>query len=101
MKIMGEYFSRTLEIKENHQVIKEGPYSIIRHPGYSTSIIIWIITIITVTKNIIIILLLSLIILIVFTKRINAEETMMENKLKKDYFDYKKEVKYKLFPFIY
>jgi len=36
---LGEYFSVHIEIKDNHKLIKKGPYKFIRHPAYAGNII--------------------------------------------------------------
>ncbi len=34
VKTLGEYFTPTVQIKKEHQLINTGPYKIIRHPSY-------------------------------------------------------------------
>jgi protein-S-isoprenylcysteine O-methyltransferase Ste14 len=35
------FWSGTVEIRENHQVVKEGPYRIVRHPIYALTLLIY------------------------------------------------------------
>ena len=34
IKTLGAHFTATVQIKEDHQLITKGPYSIVRHPSY-------------------------------------------------------------------
>lgn len=47
---LGTNWSPTLEIKENHQLIKTGPYRRVRHPMY-TQIWIWTIAQVLIVSN--------------------------------------------------
>ena len=35
VRYLGKYFTPTVQIKEDHQLITTGPYSIVRHPSYT------------------------------------------------------------------
>jgi protein-S-isoprenylcysteine O-methyltransferase Ste14 len=35
VKTLGEFFTPTVQIKESHRLVTEGPYSIVRHPSYT------------------------------------------------------------------
>ena len=35
VRYLGTYFTPTVQIKEDHQLITTGPYSIVRHPSYT------------------------------------------------------------------
>jgi protein-S-isoprenylcysteine O-methyltransferase Ste14 len=41
MRTLGSHYSRTLRTEEDHQVIDTGPYRLVRHPGYSGSLLTW------------------------------------------------------------
>ncbi len=34
VRTLGKYFTPTVQIKDEHQLIRSGPYRIIRHPSY-------------------------------------------------------------------
>ena len=34
IQVLGKFFTATIQIKEDHALIKNGPYSIVRHPSY-------------------------------------------------------------------
>lgn len=35
VRYLGKYFTPTVQIKDDHQLITSGPYSIVRHPSYT------------------------------------------------------------------
>ena len=92
------YLSRTIEVQEGQSVIDTGLYSIVRHPMYSITIILFL------TMPLILGSLFSFIIFLIYpiiiSKRIKNEEEVLEKELK-GYKEYKKKVKYRLIPFIW
>lgn len=34
IRVLGEFFTNTVQAKSNHKLIKTGPYKIVRHPSY-------------------------------------------------------------------
>mmetsp|Transcript_51605 Transcript_51605/g.63133 ORF Transcript_51605/g.63133 Transcript_51605/m.63133 type:complete len:210 (+) Transcript_51605:41-670(+) len=97
--ILGKHFTYVVSIQKDHTLIDYGPYKIVRHPGYTGSILsyfgnaiwlqnpIWYVTSFFASKALL--------------KRIENEEEMLQNKFGDKYIEYKKNVKYKLIPFIY
>lgn len=92
------YLSRTVEIQEEQKVIDTGLYGIVRHPMYSSTLIMFL------SMGLILGSLLSFGILLLYlpiiAKRIRNEEAILTNELE-GYEDYKKKVKYKMIPFIW
>ena len=92
------YLSRTIEVKEDQKVVDTGLYGIVRHPMYAITILLFL------TMPLILGSVISFTIFLVYpiiiTKRIKNEEKVLEENLK-GYSEYKKEVKYKLIPFIW
>jgi protein-S-isoprenylcysteine O-methyltransferase Ste14 len=41
MRSLGESYSRTLRTEGDQQVVDQGPYRIVRHPGYLGSLLTW------------------------------------------------------------
>ena len=92
------YLSRTIKIEKNQKVIDTGLYSIVRHPMYSITIILFLT--IPLILGSIISFIIFLIYPIIISKRIKNEEELLEKELK-GYTEYKKKVKYRLIPFIW
>jgi len=92
------YLSRIIEIQEDQKVIDTGLYSIVRHPMYSSTILLFL------SVPLILGSLLSFLIFmlypIIIANRIKNEEQVLEQGLK-GYSEYKKKVKYKVVPFIW
>lgn len=92
------YLSRTIEVTEEHKLIDKGLYSIVRHPMYSATILLFL------SMPLILGSLCSLIVFLLYpviiVKRIKDEELLLERELD-GYKGYKKKVKYRLIPFIW
>ena len=92
------YLSRTVEVQENQKVIDTGLYSVVRHPMYFAT------TLLFLSFPLVLGSLISFIIFLIFpftlVKRIKNEEKVLEEGLK-GYKEYKQKVKYKMIPFIW
>ena len=92
------YLSRTVEIQENQKVIDTGLYSIVRHPMYMATTLLYL------SFPLVLGSLISFIIFLPFpfvlAKRIKNEEEVLEKGLD-GYKEYKEKVKYKMIPFIW
>lgn len=92
------YLSRTIEVQENQKVIDSGLYGIVRHPMYAATAILFLAMPLVLGSLPSFVIMLGYIPVIV--KRIRGEEAVLEEGLA-GYKDYKKKVKYRLFPFIW
>lgn len=92
------YLSRTIEVQENQKVIDTGLYGIVRHPMYAATAILFLAMPLVLGSFPSFVIMLGYIPVIV--KRIRGEESVLEEGLA-GYKDYKKKVKYRLFPFIW
>lgn len=92
------YLSRTIKVVDNQKVIDTGVYSVVRHPMYSATLILFL------SMPLILGSVYSFIIFLAYpfiiAKRIKSEEEFLENNLN-GYTEYKKKVKYRLIPFIW
>ena len=92
------YLSRTIEVQENQKVIDTGLYSIVRHPMYSATLLLFLSMPLILGSVYSFIIFLAYPFIII--KRIKHEEEFLEKELK-GYGDYMKNVKYRLIPFIW
>ena len=92
------YLSRTIEVQENQKVIDTGLYGVVRHPMYSSTLILFLSMPIVLGSVISFIIMLFYIPIIAL--RIKNEEQVLEKGLD-GYSEYKKRVKYKVVPFIW
>ncbi len=92
------YLSRTIEVQENQKVIDTGLYSVVRHPMYLATILLFLsIPLILGSWWSFIVFLFYPILIVV---RIQNEEKVLAEQLE-GYCQYRKKVKYKLIPFIW
>ncbi|MBQ7293556.1 MAG: isoprenylcysteine carboxylmethyltransferase family protein [Clostridia bacterium] len=92
------YLSRTVEVFEGQKVIDKGLYGIVRHPMYSATIILFL-SIPVVLGSWWALLCFAPYVFIIAV-RIVSEEKFLENSLE-GYSEYKRRVKYRLFPFVW
>jgi protein-S-isoprenylcysteine O-methyltransferase Ste14 len=92
------YLSRTIKVQDNQTVVDTGLYSVVRHPMYSITLLLFLTIPLILGSIISFIIFLTYPFIII--KRIKNEEKVLEKDLK-GYKEYKKKVKYKLIPFIY
>ena len=92
------YLSRTIEVQENQRVIDSGLYSIVRHPMYSVTLLLFL------SMPLVLGSIYSFFIFLAYpfiiAKRIQGEEAFLEKELI-GYKEYKQKVKYRLIPFIW
>lgn len=89
---------RTIKVDNNQELIDTGLYSIVRHPMYSITIVLFLMMPLILGSLISFIIFLIYPFLII--KRIMNEEVVLEKELK-GYIEYKNKVKYRLIPFIW
>ena len=92
------YLSRTVEIQENQKVIDTGLYGIVRHPMYSSTILLFLSM--PLVLGSLFAFVIFLVYPIIIAKRIRNEEQVLERGLT-GYSEYKNKVKYKVIPFIW
>jgi len=92
------YLSRTIKVQENQKVIDTGLYSIVRHPMYSVTLLLFL------SMPLVLGSIYSFFIFLIYpfliAKRIKNEEKLLEKELN-GYIEYKKKDKYRLIPFIW
>ena len=92
------YLSRTIEVQENQKVIDTGLYSLVRHPMYTATILLFMSMPLVLGSACSFVIFLAYPRLII--KRLKNEEEFLEKELK-GYSEYKAKVKYRLIPFIW
>lgn len=92
------FLSRRIEVDINQKVIDNGLYGIVRHPMYSSTIIMFLS--IPIILGSFVSFIIFLLYPFIIRKRIINEEKLLEKELN-GYKDYKNKVKYRLIPFIW
>ena len=92
------WLSRTVEVQENQKVIDTGLYGIIRHPMYTSTVLLFLAMPLVLGSWLSFAIMLFFPVVIVF--RIRNEEKVLEAGLA-GYREYKQRVRYRLLPFIW
>lgn len=99
-KTLGRFYTRTLQIVDSHQVVRQGLYRIIRHPGYLGVLLIDIGAGCSVNNW----AALSVIAIAAFLSnklyRISVEEAMLKQAFGEQYSVYAEQT-WRLIPFVY
>lgn len=94
----NRYLSRTIEVREGQRVVDTGLYSVVRHPMYFTTLLLFC------SMPLVLGSLISLPVFLMYpflvVKRIKGEERFLSENLP-GYVEYQKKVKYRLLPFIW
>ncbi len=99
MSTLGSFYTRTLRTSDGQQVVRSGPYRLIRHPGYCGSLLVWTGYSLGL-GNWLAALMVAALLLIAYTWRINAEEELLLTAFGAQYADYRRDTK-RLLPFLY
>jgi protein-S-isoprenylcysteine O-methyltransferase Ste14 len=99
MRELGKYYSRTLRTTGDQKLITTGPYRRIRHPGYLSSICIWVGAGLAF-QNIIMIAVFFVLFVSVYIHRITSEEKMLVAVFGEEYRKYQSE-SWRLLPYLY
>lgn len=92
------YLSRTVEVQEGQKVIDTGLYGVVRHPMYSSTLILFLSM--PLVLGSVISFCIMLLYIPIISKRIRNEEKVLKEGLE-GYADYKRRVRYKVLPYIW
>jgi protein-S-isoprenylcysteine O-methyltransferase Ste14 len=98
-KVLGKFYTRTLLTTSDQRIVEEGPYRLLRHPGYSGSLLVWIGAGLA-AANWIIFAIITLVMLISYIYRMRTEETMLAAQFGQVYRDYIQRTR-RIIPFLY
>lgn len=98
MRTLGSSYSRTLRAEDEQRVVDEGPYRLIRHPGYLGSLFTWTGFGLT-SGSLPVVATVSALLGRAYGHRIAAEEELLRRDLP-GYVEYSRRTK-KLIPFIW
>ncbi|MGR3279381.1 methyltransferase family protein [Acaryochloris marina NIES-2412] len=98
-KILGEFYTRTLQTIKGQRIIAKAPYSVVRHPGYLGTFLIEFGAGLALT-NWVVFIIISIVGVSSRFYRIHVEEEMLKNVFEEQYTTYSNET-WKMIPFIY
>lgn len=96
---LGKLFTVDVTIRDNHKLIKDGIYRLIRHPSYSGSLLSFIGFGISL-NNWFSLIIISIPVTVAMLNRIKIEERLLLDQFGAEYADYMKKT-YRLVPWIY
>jgi protein-S-isoprenylcysteine O-methyltransferase Ste14 len=79
-RVLGRFCTRTLRVSSHQEVVSEGPYRVVRHPGYLGDILMWSGAAFA-TLNWLAFACLTLAALLAYGYRIHVEEAMLRETL--------------------
>jgi protein-S-isoprenylcysteine O-methyltransferase Ste14 len=85
---LGVHFSKKLELREGHRLIRSGPYRFVRHPMYATLFLCAIATCLVSANYIVVGTVVA--VAVVFLIRMKKEETMLIGRFGDEYRDYRR-----------
>ena len=98
-RVLGRFYTRTLRTDEQQVVVEQGPYRLIRHPGYAGVLALWVGAALAL-RNLPVMLAILATMLAAYAYRIQAEEHMLVATLGQPYRDYQARTR-RLIPFLY
>ncbi len=98
-RVLGRFYTRTLLITPDQGVVQEGPYKLVRHPGYAGSLLMWVGAGLAVS-NWVVLGMVTLVCVSAYIYRIQSEEAMLIARFGKEYEEYIRRTK-RLIPYLY
>ena len=100
VRTLGKYFTLTVSIQTDHQVVERGPYRWIRHPSYS-GVLLAICGVGVILTNWISLAILVISLLAGIVYRIRVEERVLCASVGAAYEAYMQRTRQRLIPFVY
>lgn len=98
-KVMGNFFSPLVQLKENHQLLTSGPFRYLRHPMYS-SVLACVVGGFFLTANWAYFLIQAVIFAILIIVRVPPEERMLLDRFQAEFEAYRRRT-WRIVPFVY
>ncbi len=99
MTTLGTAYTRTLRTTGGQRLVRNGPYRLVRHPGYFGSLLVWTGYSLGLGSWVALIVTAGLL-FGVYSWRISAEERMLLSAFGDQYAEYRRQTK-RLLPFLY
>lgn len=99
LRVLGSFYTRTLQTTPEQHLIVEGPYRLVRNPGYLGDLLFWPGAGVA-TSNWITLAAIVFPMLRAYVSRIQAEEAMLADAFPQEFQDYTSRT-WRLIPFLY
>ena len=99
IRVLGSFYTRTLRTSTDQRLIAEGPYRLVRNPGYLGDLLLWLGAGVA-SANWIALAIIAFPMVQAYRIRIQAEEAMLANTFSQEYQSYASRT-WRLIPYIY
>ena len=99
MRVLGQFYTRRLVTTAEQRVVQEGPYRLVRHPGYLGSLLVWA-GAAAASGNVIYLSVVVLLLAVAYSYRIHIEEGMLVGELGPAYEEYRRR-SWRLLPYVF
>ena len=99
VRVLGAFYTRTLRTCTTQSLVEEGPYRLVRHPGYLGVLLLWLGAGLA-SANLLVAGLITVSMGRAYRRRIRSEEAMLTNTFGEDYVAYTRRTR-RLIPWVY
>lgn len=96
--VLGEFYTRALGVETNQRIIQQGPYRLVRHPGYLGTLLLWVGGGLA-TGNTVALGIIVMLFALAYAYRIHSEEAMLSQTFGELYLAYARHT-WRLIPFV-
>ena len=97
--VLGRFYTSTLRLAEDQQIVRAGPYRLVRHPGYGGVLLLWAGAGLASQNWAVAAIILSLM-SVAYAYRIKSEESMLQTAFGDQYRGYMQST-WRLVPWVY
>ena len=98
-RVLGAFYTRTLRTSSTQSLVQEGPYRLVRHPGYLGVLLLWLGAGLA-SANLLVVGFIMVSMGGAYRRRIRSEEVMLTNTFGEDYLAYARRTR-RLIPWVY
>ena len=98
-RVLGASYTRTLRTNTTQSLVEEGPYRLVRHPGYLGVLLLWLGAGLA-SANVLVAGLIAISMGRAYRRRIGSEEAMLTDTFGEDYVAYMRRTR-RLIPWVY
>jgi protein-S-isoprenylcysteine O-methyltransferase Ste14 len=99
VRVLGAFYTRTLRTSSTQALVEEGPYRLVRHPGYLGVLLLWLGAGLA-SENLLVAGLIAVSMGRAYRRRIKSEEAMLTDTFGEDYVAYTRRTR-RLIPWVY
>jgi protein-S-isoprenylcysteine O-methyltransferase len=97
--VLGRFYTSTLRLAEDQQIVRAGPYRLLRHPGYGGVLLLWVGAGLASQNWAVAAIILSLM-SVAYAYRIKSEESMLQTAFGDQYRSYMRST-WRLVPWVF